>query len=173
MTSEELKNQIPSEILPDYLGGTFKLNHKNWLIECNKLITNKSSTAYTYYHDSKSSDLESKPVSEAQDTQLSSNSSSSISNNDDNHTDIVDEDTSMKPNESLIGGVNRKRNLSEPVIDIDNKKQTIQTNNNFLPESQQISNSVDERFLLKNFDQTNEFLEDLNDKIEPLPFDDL
>jgi len=38
-----------SEILPDHLGGLVKLNHQNWLIECNKLVTNAASTCSYYY----------------------------------------------------------------------------------------------------------------------------
>lgn len=49
ITNEELKSQVSAEILPDYLGGSVKLNHRNWLIECNKLVTNKSSTCNFYY----------------------------------------------------------------------------------------------------------------------------
>lgn len=49
VSNEELKNQIPPEILPDYLGGTAVLNHSDWLIECNKLVTNKASTCNFYY----------------------------------------------------------------------------------------------------------------------------
>lgn len=49
MSNEELKNQIPPEILPDYLGGRVVLNHSNWLVECNKLVTNKASTCSFYY----------------------------------------------------------------------------------------------------------------------------
>lgn len=56
MTNEELKNQIPIEILPDYLGGIVKINHRNWLIECNKLVTNKASTCSFYYFSSKNCD---------------------------------------------------------------------------------------------------------------------
>ncbi|RMZ94997.1 tyrosine- phosphatase non-receptor type 9 [Brachionus plicatilis] len=49
VSNEELRNQIPPEILPEYLGGTAVLNHSNWLIECNKLVTNKASTCSFYY----------------------------------------------------------------------------------------------------------------------------
>lgn len=50
VSNEELRNQIPPEILPDYLGGTAVLNHSSWLIECNKLVTNKASTCSFYYY---------------------------------------------------------------------------------------------------------------------------
>ena len=40
---------VPAEILPNYLGGNVKLDHKNWLKECNRLITNKTSTCFYYY----------------------------------------------------------------------------------------------------------------------------
>ncbi|CAF0720499.1 unnamed protein product [Brachionus calyciflorus] len=61
VSNEELRNQIPPEILPDYLGGTAVLNHTNWLIECNKLVTNKASTcSYYYYSDDSSSSCSSK-----------------------------------------------------------------------------------------------------------------
>ena len=49
VTNEELRSQVSVEILPDYLGGSVKLNHHNWLIECNKLVTNKASTCNFYY----------------------------------------------------------------------------------------------------------------------------
>lgn len=49
ITNEELKSQVSAEILPDYLGGSVKLNHRNWLVECNKLVTNRSSTCNYYY----------------------------------------------------------------------------------------------------------------------------
>ena len=49
VTNEELKSHIPSEILPDHLGGYVKLNHQNWLLECNKLVTNAASTCSYYY----------------------------------------------------------------------------------------------------------------------------
>ena len=49
VTNEELKSQVSVEILPDYLGGSVQLNHRNWLTECNKLVTNKSSTCNYYY----------------------------------------------------------------------------------------------------------------------------
>lgn len=51
VTNEELKNQIPNEILPDYLGGALKLDHKNWLAECNKLVRNEISTCSYYYYE--------------------------------------------------------------------------------------------------------------------------
>ena len=43
---------MPIEILPDYLGGNVKLNHRSWLNECNKLVKNKMSTCSYYYYDS-------------------------------------------------------------------------------------------------------------------------
>jgi hypothetical protein len=49
VTNEELKSMVPVDILPNYLGGNVKLDHKHWLKECNRLITNKTSTCYYYY----------------------------------------------------------------------------------------------------------------------------
>jgi tyrosine-protein phosphatase non-receptor type 9 len=49
VTNDELKSQVSVEILPDHLGGSVKLNHRHWLIECNKLVTNKASTCNFYY----------------------------------------------------------------------------------------------------------------------------
>lgn len=51
VSNEELKNQIPVEILPDYLGGTYKLDHKSWLTQCNKLVQNNVSTCSYYYYE--------------------------------------------------------------------------------------------------------------------------
>lgn len=51
VSNEELKNQIPVEILPDYLGGTCKLDHKNWLTQCNRLVQNNVSTCSYYYYE--------------------------------------------------------------------------------------------------------------------------
>ena len=36
-------------MLPDYLGGSVKLNHKDWLAECQKLVLDKASTCTSYY----------------------------------------------------------------------------------------------------------------------------
>ena len=63
VTNEELKSHIPNEILPDYLGGYVKLNHQNWLIECNKLVTNAASTCSYYYCFSSSSNSTNGPNS--------------------------------------------------------------------------------------------------------------
>lgn len=50
MSNDELKNQVPLDILPEHLGGNAKLNHKNWLAECHKLVSNKASTCSYYYY---------------------------------------------------------------------------------------------------------------------------
>jgi hypothetical protein len=63
VTNEELKTHIPNEILPDYLGGYVKLNHLNWLIECNKLVTNAASTCSYYYCTSLSPNSTNGPIS--------------------------------------------------------------------------------------------------------------
>lgn len=51
VSNDELKAQIPNEILPEYLGGSFKVNHKSWLAECNKLVLNNFSTCSYYYYE--------------------------------------------------------------------------------------------------------------------------
>ena len=53
VSNEELRNQVPVEILPDNLGGLVKLNHRSWLTECEKLVTNRASTCHCYYYNSK------------------------------------------------------------------------------------------------------------------------
>ena len=53
VSNEELRNQVPVEILPDSLGGLVKLNHRSWLAECEKLVTNRASTCHCYYFNSK------------------------------------------------------------------------------------------------------------------------
>ena len=50
VNNEELRNYIAVEILPDYLGGSVKVNHKDWLSECQKLVLDKSSTCNSYYY---------------------------------------------------------------------------------------------------------------------------
>ena len=52
VSNDELAEQVPIEILPDYLGGNHKIDHKKWLIECNKLVSNKASTCSFYYSSS-------------------------------------------------------------------------------------------------------------------------
>lgn len=49
VNNEELRNYIAVEMLPDYLGGSVKLNHKDWLTECQKLVLDKASTCNSYY----------------------------------------------------------------------------------------------------------------------------
>ena len=49
ITNEELKNQIPTSLIPDYLGGSLKIDHSQWLAECQKLITSQVSTSSSYY----------------------------------------------------------------------------------------------------------------------------
>ncbi len=51
VTNDEIKTLIPNEILPDYLGGTLQLNHKNWLNDCNNLVRNEISTCSHYYYE--------------------------------------------------------------------------------------------------------------------------
>jgi len=47
--NEEIKNYVSTDILPDYLGGCVKLDHKAWLSECSRLVSNKASTCFCYY----------------------------------------------------------------------------------------------------------------------------
>jgi hypothetical protein len=47
--NEEIKNYVSTDILPDYLGGCVKLDHKAWLSECSRLVSNKTSTCFCYY----------------------------------------------------------------------------------------------------------------------------
>ncbi len=51
VTNDEIKTQIPNEILPDYLGGKLQLNHKTWLNDCNQLVRNEISTCSHYYYE--------------------------------------------------------------------------------------------------------------------------
>jgi tyrosine-protein phosphatase non-receptor type 9 len=48
VTNDDVKQFVPLEILPDYLGGCVKVDHKKWLKECERLVNNKSSTCYYY-----------------------------------------------------------------------------------------------------------------------------
>jgi tyrosine-protein phosphatase non-receptor type 9 len=77
VTNDELAEQVPVEILPDYLGGNVKIDHKRWLVECNKLVTNNSSSCKVYYSSSSISSISS------MSTTSSSNSSKKYSQNND------------------------------------------------------------------------------------------
>jgi tyrosine-protein phosphatase non-receptor type 9 len=48
--TNELKEIVPADILPAYLGGNVILNHKVWLVECNRLVRNRASTCSSYYY---------------------------------------------------------------------------------------------------------------------------
>ena len=73
ITNDELKNQLPLNLIPDYLGGTHKINHQGWLSECNKLITNRCSTSGAYYFSNRNKDNGEQFLA---DSSSSSNSSS-------------------------------------------------------------------------------------------------
>ena len=52
VTNNEIQSMVDKNVLPKYLGGNVELDHhKNWLKECNRLITNKTSTCHSYYRD--------------------------------------------------------------------------------------------------------------------------
>ena len=108
VTNEELKNQIPAEILPDYLGGAFKLDHKNWLNKCNKLVKNDISTCSYYYYEDESSAIK------LEDTENSI-------------TKDLNYSMSSYDNE-LISASNRKRPLLDQ-NDVESKKQIIEKDN--------------------------------------------
>jgi tyrosine-protein phosphatase non-receptor type 9 len=80
VTNEELVTQVPAEILPDYLGGKAKINHKTWLVECNKLVTNKASTCSFYY--SSTSTFSSSTSSSASSSSKNSNPNNDNLNNE-------------------------------------------------------------------------------------------
>lgn len=170
VTNEELKNQIPPEILPDYLGGNAKLNHKAWLIECYKLVTNKASTCSYYYHLSPPSNTSN---NKAQTTTTTTNESSATTatTGASSHTTMTSIGKSNAPImpppppsqqaivtlDSVSGGsggpndefnANRKRQSSSEFVDVDGNE-----NGNKKPIKKQISNYIAE-------------------KLEPLPFQD-
>lgn len=107
VSNDELKSQIPAEILPDYLGGTYKLDHKSWLTQCNKLVQNNISTCSCYYYE---------------DDSKASEAASGFTK---------DLDYSMSSYENGSVGNQRKRPLAEQ-NDVESKKQIIEKDN--LPE---------------------------------------
>jgi hypothetical protein len=48
--TSELREIVPADILPAYLGGNVILNHKAWLNECSRLVRNRASTCSSYYY---------------------------------------------------------------------------------------------------------------------------
>lgn len=114
VTNEELKNQVPAEILPDYLGGNVKLNHKAWLAECNKLVTNKASTCSYYYHFTTSS---AKPPPSSNSNSATESASSMTT------TSISSKGTAPLPPTAPNGGdelnSSRKRQSSSEFVDLD------------------------------------------------------
>lgn len=108
VSNEELKNQIPIEILPDYLGGAFKLDHKNWLNECNKLVKNDISTCSYYYYEDE-------------------NSANKTEDTDNSITKDLNYSMTSYDNE-LLNGSNRKRPLIDQ-NDVESKKQIIEKDN--------------------------------------------
>ena len=88
VTNDEIKQMVPTEILPNYFGGSVNLDHQNWLKECNRLITNKTSTCYFYYCKTSKNDGFCEKIASAKSisnlsttTSLSTNTSSSLQNN--------------------------------------------------------------------------------------------
>jgi hypothetical protein len=106
---------VPIDILPNYLGGNVKLDHKNWLNECNRLITNKTSTCYYYYYFKKTNKIDSNGFCETITSASASNLSTTVS--------------STNTTSSLLQNNNRKRPSSD-FIDILEKNQKIFLPNN-------------------------------------------
>lgn len=152
MTNDELKNQVPSEILPDYLGGTAKLNHKSWLIECNKLVTNKASTCNNYYFNSfrPSQNGETTVTNSTSAVAGASTSTTGASSTCSSASNI--DYCSLVNAQSNELNVNRKRGSTD-FIDLEDKKNV----------KKQIS-AIHENAVNGNY---------IVEKIEPLPFQNL
>jgi tyrosine-protein phosphatase non-receptor type 9 len=121
VSNEELIKHIPAEILPDYLGGIATLNHSNWLADCNKLVTHKSSTCYNYY-------TKSIPISSNMSVSFNTNGESF----DDEHkkqslitTGVPVTTTTTKEVHS-----NRKRQSTSDFFDIEDKRVKVSNKNN-------------------------------------------
>lgn len=107
VTNEEIKNQVPNEILPDYMGGTLQLNHKSWLNECKQLVRNEMSTCSHYYYED-----ENEAKSESNAGEITKDLNYSMTEHD---------------NDSEVSN-NRKRPLSEQ-NEVENKKQITEKDN--------------------------------------------
>lgn len=138
MSTDELKNQIPIEVLPDYLGGVVKLNHSSWLIECNKLVTNKASTCSGYYYFNSQNTINGNIVNDQQGCESKKEDMSKISSSS-------SATATVNSRQICVINTNGKRNSSD-FIDTEEKKQAkkpAQSNNHSpLVDSQNIIEKI-------------------------------
>ena len=130
--------------MPDYLGGSVNINHKEWLVECNKLVTNRASTCNNYYYCSSSS-----------------LSSSSLTSSTTTTAQILNGDISSKLNKN-------NNEISNKIIQTDSEKTS-----NRKRQSTDLTDLEDKKPIKKQISNTSPFIENseyLLEKIDPLPF---
>ena len=122
------------------------INHNEWLIECNKLVTNRASTCNNYYYSS------------------SSLSSSSLTSSTTTTTKTINGDISNK----LTNNNNNNENSSQITLNTDSEKTS-----NRKRQSTDLNDLEDKKPIKKQISHTSPFIENseyLFEKIDPLPF---